>query len=335
MFPASVEIYSTCPESRTTTQAEYPGLIRDAARWSEAVGCEGMLVYSENGLVDPWLLSQLTIEVTERLIPLVAVQPLYMHPYTVAKMVASIAYLHGRRVALNLVAGGFKNDLLSLGDETSHDERYTRLREYAEIIRHLSTETRPLSYDGSFYRVHELRLQPSVPAHLAPSFMMSGSSAAGLAAAGALGATAVRYPQPAGEEQPLPDDGLRNGIRIGIIARDDREEAWRVAYERFPEDRDGQIIHHLAMGVSDSHWHAQLSRLALSAAERNVAYWLRPFQNYQAFCPYLVGDFGMVAAELASYMQTGVRTFILDIAPSQAEIENAARAFALAVELSR
>jgi alkanesulfonate monooxygenase len=294
-----------------------------------------MLVYSENGLVDPWLLSQSMIEVTERLIPLVAVQPLYMHPYAVAKMVASIAYLHGRRVALNLVAGGFKNDLLSLGDETPHDERYARLLEYAEIIRHLSTETKPLTHDGSFYRVHELRLQPPVPAHLAPSFMISGSSAAGLEAARALGATAVRYPHPAGEEQPLADDGLRNGIRIGIIARDDREEAWRVAYERFPEDRDGQIIHHLAMGVSDSHWHAQLSRLALGAAERNVAYWLRPFQNYQAFCPYLVGDFATVAAELASYMQTGFRTFILDIAPSQAEIENAARAFALATELSR
>lgn len=334
MFPSSVGIYSTCPESRTTSRAEYPSLIKDAARWSEAVGCEGMLVYSENGLVDPWLLSQSIIEVTDRLIPLVAIQPLYMHPYAVAKMIASIAYLHGRRVALNFVAGGFKNDLLSLGDETPHDERYARVLEYGQIIRHLSTTTRPLTHEGPFYRVHDLRLQPAVPPHLAPSFMISGSSAAGLSAAQALGATAVRYPHPAGE-QPLQDDGLHNGIRIGIIARDDREEAWRVAYERFPEDRDGQIIHRLAMGVSDSHWHAQLSRMAACAADRNAAYWLRPFENYHTFCPYLVGDFETVAAELASYMQTGFRTFILDIPASQAEIENAARAVELAAQLSR
>ena len=333
MFPSSVEVYSTCPESRTATRAEYLSRIKDVARWSEAVGCEGMLVYSENGLVDPWLLAQSMIEVTERLIPLVAVQPLYMHPYAAAKMIASIAYLYGRRVALNLVAGGFKNDLVSLGDETPHDERYARLLEYAEIIRYLATETRPLTHDGPFYRVFELRLQPSVPALLAPTFMISGSSAAGLRAARALDATAVRYPHPAGEEQQLEDDGLRNGIRIGIIAREDPAEAWRVAYERFPEDRDGQIIHHLAMQVSDSHWHAQLSQSAPRAADGNVAYWLRPFENYQTFCPYLVGDFEAVAAELASYMRKGFRTFILDIPPSEAEIQNAARAFALAAEL--
>ncbi len=335
MFPSSVGIYSTCPESRTTPQAEYPSLIKDAARWSEALGCEGMLVYSENGLVDPWLLSQSMIEVTERLIPLIAVQPLYMHPYAVAKMVASIAYLHGRGIGLNLVAGGFRNDLLSLGDETAHDDRYTRVLEYGEIIRQLTTDIKPLTHDGRFYSVRDLRLQPPVPSHLAPRFMISGSSAAGLATARALDATAVRYPHPAGEEQPLDDDGLRNGIRIGIIARADREEAWRVAYERFPEDRDGQIIHHLAMGVSDSHWHAQLSRSASGTAERSVAYWLRPFENYQTFCPYLVGDFETVAGELASYMQSGFRTFILDIPLSEAEIEYAARAFALAAELSR
>jgi len=44
-------------------------------------------------------------------VPLVAVQPVYMHPYSVAKMVSTLAFLHQRRVFLNMVAGGFKNDL--------------------------------------------------------------------------------------------------------------------------------------------------------------------------------------------------------------------------------
>jgi alkanesulfonate monooxygenase len=45
------------------------------------VGCEGILVYADNRLVDPWLTAQLIIEVTERLSPLVAVQSAYMPPY--------------------------------------------------------------------------------------------------------------------------------------------------------------------------------------------------------------------------------------------------------------
>ena len=57
-----------------------------------------------------------------------------MHPYSVAKMVTSLAYMHGRAVDLNMLAGGFKNDLLALGDETPHDDRYERTVEYARIV---------------------------------------------------------------------------------------------------------------------------------------------------------------------------------------------------------
>jgi alkanesulfonate monooxygenase len=153
--------------------------------------------------------------------------------------------------------------------------------------------------------------------------MVSGSSSAGVEVARALGATAVRYPRPAGEEdQGEAGDGVRNGIRVGIIAREDREEAWRIAYERFPEDRAGQITHRLAMSVSDSDWHAQLSRLALEAAERGNAYWLGPFENYATFCPYLVGDYELVADELSAYLRNGYDTVILDIPPSREDLEH-------------
>ena len=57
-----------------------------------------------------------------------------MHPYTAAKMVASLAFLHERRIDLNMVAGGFRNDLRALGDETPHDERYDRMVESREIM---------------------------------------------------------------------------------------------------------------------------------------------------------------------------------------------------------
>src|SRR5690554_5968654 len=99
-----VRVFATTPQSKDVDQAEYLTRVAEVSRWSEEVGCEGILVYTDNGIVDPWLVSQVVIESTERLCPLVAVQPIYMHPYAVAKMVTSLAFLHGRRVWLNMLA---------------------------------------------------------------------------------------------------------------------------------------------------------------------------------------------------------------------------------------
>lgn len=329
-----VRIYSTCPQSKDVPQDRYLREVADVARWSEEAGCEGMLVYTDNGLVDPWLVAQIVLQSTERLRPLVAVQPIYMHPYTVAKMVSSLAFLHGRPVALNMLAGGFKNDLLALGDETPHDDRYVRTTEYTEIILALLRDEGPVTVDGKYYRTDKLRLTPKLPEELMPEVLVSGSSPAGLAAARALGATAVKYPHPPGEEEP--PDGTEFGVRVGIVARNTDEEAWAVALERFPEDRRGQLTHKLAMQVSDSHWHRQLSqRQDEIDGEKRSPYWLGPFQNYKTFCPYLVGSHKTVADLIAGYRALGSTTFILDIPPSREELREIETVFALAQDSAR
>jgi alkanesulfonate monooxygenase len=315
-----IAVFATCPQSKDVDRAEYLGQVAQVARWSEAAGCRGILVYTDNGLVDAWLVSQVILQSTERLCPLVAIQPVYMHPYTAAKMVASLAFLHGRRIYLNMLAGGFKNDLLALGDETPHDERYDRTVEYTRIMLDLLRGERPVTLNGRYYRVTNLRMTPPLPRELFPGVLISGSSPAGLAAAEAIGATPVRYPKPPGEEQ-----GLAGGVRVGIVARDRAEEAWRVALERFPEDRKGQITHRVAMKVSDSHWHRQLSEG--QGGEGRDVYWLRPFQNYKTFCPYLVGSHEQVARELAGYVRLGSDTFILDIPPSEEELAHTETVF--------
>src|SRR5690606_7275369 len=120
-FPKTIRTFSTCAPSNKIERADYLEHVIRVAQWSEAAGCEGILVYTDNGLVDPWLVSQIIVQSTDRLCPLVAIQPVYMHPYSVAKMIATIGHLYGRRTWINLVAGGFKNDLTALGDETPHD----------------------------------------------------------------------------------------------------------------------------------------------------------------------------------------------------------------------
>src|SRR5690242_11567434 len=158
---SSLQVFSTCPSSGVTAD-HYLERVIQAARWSERAGCTGMLVYTDNSLVDPWLVAQAIIQSTHSQCPLVAIQPVYMHPFSVAKMAASLAFLYGRRVYLNMVAGGFKNDLAALDDTTPHDRRYDRLVEYTLIVRGLLDGRSPLTFEGDFYRVNGLTLSPRV-----------------------------------------------------------------------------------------------------------------------------------------------------------------------------
>jgi alkanesulfonate monooxygenase len=321
--PQNVQLFSTSPQSGAVSGEDYIKEVIRVAQWSEEYGCEGILVYTDNSLVDPWLVSQIIIENTHGLSPLVAVQPIYMHPYSVAKMVSTLAHLYGRRVYLNMVAGGFKNDLVALNDTTPHDKRYERLVEYTTIIKQLLRCTSPVTFQGDFYTVHNLKLRPELSAGLDPGIFVSGSSEAGIVAARAIGATAVQYPQPAEQCGQPPDwNSCDFGIRVGLIARADADEAWSVAQQRFPHDRKGELTHQLAMKTSDSSWHRQLSETAKRTNGEKSVYWMLPFETYKTFCPYLVGSYDQVAEEVGSYLVLGFRKIILDIPPSEDELRH-------------
>lgn len=316
--PGAFAVYSTCPQSSRVEADRFREAVIDSARWAEEAGCHGALIYTDNSLVSAWTVASVVVEHTSVLRPLVATQPVDQHPHTTATFLASMAHIHGRAADLNLIAGGFITDLHALGDTTPHDRRYDRLVEFTEIVQGL-TAGETVTVSGEWYRVDALTLSPPIPTELAPSILMSGSSEAGLAAAARLGATAVQYPRPPHEVLDTPA-GLNTGIRVGIIARDDAEEAWRIAHERFPPDRKGELLHQLAMARSDSVWHADLSRLAAASADEGATYWLHPFQNYNSFCPYLVGTHDQVAEVVAAYWEDGHRTMILDIPHSEADL---------------
>ena len=331
-----LNVFSTCPQSKDVPASEYLDQVAEVARWSEIAGCKGILIYADNGLVDPWIVSHVVFRHTMDLCPLVAIQPVYMHPYAAAKIVSSYAYLYGRQMYLNMIAGGFKNDLVALNDNTPHDDRYKRLTEYTVIMRQLLESPNPVTFEGQYYSVRNLKMNPPLPADLMPGILMSGSSEAGLQAARDSGATAIRYPQRPDQEAQLPrDPSLPSGVRVGIIARGTTEEAWAVATERFPADKKGHLLHQLAMKTSDSQWHKQLSEMSRAdSTDPDDPYWLGPFENYKTFCPYLVGSYERVATEISRYVAVGYETFILDIPPSIEELQHTKLVFEEAVNLA-
>ncbi|UCF69024.1 MAG: LLM class flavin-dependent oxidoreductase [Acidobacteriota bacterium] len=344
---ASIELYTTCPATSTDRAPRRPGFYSESgesylrrvvktARWSEDCGFHGMLLYIDNSLADNWALAQLVIESTTDLVPLIATQPAYTHPYWVAKKIATLGHLYGRRIALNMLAGAFVNDLQALGDVTPHDRRYERMTEYTLIIQKLlARRSRPTTFKGEFYTLRNAVVHPLLPSELMPIVLMSGSSEAGMAAARRLGAVAVRYPKPVDfyEQQPLEQD-IQFGVRLGIIARDDEQDAWELAHERFPVDRQGQMVHKMATGSTDSVWHKDLTSLKQEELTDSYPYWLVPFQNYKTFCPYLVGSYRRIAEIVARYINVGFRTFITDIPLDQEELFHQKIVFGMATKMA-
>ncbi|MBZ5522427.1 MAG: LLM class flavin-dependent oxidoreductase [Acidobacteriia bacterium] len=325
-----IDVYTSSPAEHNISGETYLSRLRQVAQWSDRHGCRGMLIYTDNRSIDPWVMAQDVISHTETLSPLIAVQPVYMHPYAAAQKIAALARVYGRSVDLNFVAGGFQFDLNALDDRVPHDARYERLSEYGLIVKRLLAGER-VSIQGDHYRVFGLKLEWKTESSLLPRITVSGSSPAGLKCAEALHATAVTYPKPIGASQ-APDgtdagqscNGLATGIRIGILARETRDEAWQQAMAWFPEDTRGQSVRKAAAQTTDSSWLHQLSTLSDNhySIGKDI-YWMGPFASAKSFCPYLVGSYDEVAAYLSLYLRGGVRLIILDCPREEADLVSA------------
>ena len=322
-------VYTTCPASYNRTPREFREEMLWVANLTEAAGCRGLLVYSDNTLVDPWVAAQLMIDRTEKLVPLVAVQPLYMHPFSAARLISTIGYMYARQLDLNFVSGGFAGHLKQLGCTVEHDGRYKRLVEYGQTIMRLLTHKRPLTYLGDSYALHRAMVHPELNPDLLPGIFVSGASDACVEAQRELKAVRLAYPHWV-ENYSASDALAGTGMRVGIIARETSEEAWRIARTRFPLQAHGEQLHDIAARRVESEWHRSLSRDAWSYSGRIGAYWLYPFRVYKTFCPYLVGSHSEVADLLARYLRLGVSAIILDVPEEEADVYDAMQALRLA-----
>ena len=331
---ADLKIFTTCPLATVDKARACVRHIENVARWSEEAGCEGILVSTDDRQLDPWLVSRAIIGATDKLCPLVTVQPTYAHPYTVAKAIASLGFMYGRRTYLNMVAGGFANAMQALNDTTPPDQRYARLVEYTRIIQELLRSDEPVTYDGAFYTVTNLGMVPQLPVDLQPPVFVSGSSDAHYRAALDLGATPIESPTPAGgrgQHTERPHSKRGYGVRLGIITDRDDARAWSIAHKRFPEDRQSPLARQFVAKTSDSRWPQQVADLGDNQG-RSDSYWLAPLRNRQATCPYLVGSYDQIAAELARYLDEGCTMFILDEPASEEEMQQIGFTFELVTE---
>jgi alkanesulfonate monooxygenase len=265
-----------------------------------------------------------------------------MPPHTAAACAAAFAALYQRPLHFNLVAGARGDELARVGDALSHDRRYDRLREYATVLKAL-LGGEEVSFAGEHYRFERHRLAP-VPDVLAGCrVFVAGSSEAGIAAAAAIADVAVTHPAPFGSwrDEHLPrlrEAGFDGelGIRIGIVCRPARDEAWAVARERFPASWRGRQETLLKTRSSNA-WARDLALLATTQEEDSQPsdpsdpFWVGAFASGLASAPFLVGSYDDVATALAEYLDAGVRHVLLT-AVDPADYDHTAMAIDLAVE---
>jgi len=122
--------------------------------------------------------------VTQRLKIIAAVHPGLWHPGVVAKMIASIDYISGGRVNLNVVSGWLKGEFTHYGVPwLEHDERYRRSEEFIRVLRGMWTEPE-FSFKGDFYSINEARLEPKPIQKPHPEIFQGGNSIAARRMAG-------------------------------------------------------------------------------------------------------------------------------------------------------
>src|SRR6266568_6719905 len=320
MTPPRLRVFPAI--SRNRDPKKYAGELMRVAQFADRNGFEGILLFEGNDVfVEPWAMAQHIMAATTRSSPLIAVNPVYMHPFTAAKFVSSIAQLYGRKVYLNMITGTAVSDLQGLGDEQSRESRYSRLGEFVSVVRQLLTSPRPVNFAGKFYTANNLQLRPRLPAALMPEFLIAGQSDEARRVSAETGCIRM---------QMLPPDleqGISaSGVNFGIFARAKRDQAREAAKLRFRDTPESRELLKLTMGNTDSVWKKRLNDAGQNSELQENGYWLLPFLTFQADCPYLVGSYAEIGAKLRSFAEKGVGTVILDIVSEEAELEHVRKA---------
>src|SRR5262245_32696799 len=116
MTPPKLRIFPAIPRNSDSTK--YVDELMRIARFSDLNGFAGVLLFTGNDVfVEPWSMAQHILTHTSKSSPLIAVNPIYMHPFTVAKFVSSFAQLYARKVYLIMVTGPSICDLRNMGDQ--------------------------------------------------------------------------------------------------------------------------------------------------------------------------------------------------------------------------
>src|SRR5687768_4125292 len=124
------------------------------ARAHEESGWDRVLTAYGSGMPDPALAAAWIAEHTETLQLLLAWRPNLSIPTFAAKTFATLDHISDGRLTVHFITGGNDHEQQREGDFLSHDERYSRTREYMQLVKKIWTTHETFNHEGQHYRFY-------------------------------------------------------------------------------------------------------------------------------------------------------------------------------------
>ncbi len=261
------------------------------------------LITAGDKRLDPWVVAQRAMEKNPEFHPLIAVNPLHQHPFHIVKKLASLQDFYARPMALNMIPGSFPNEMSALHDELSFAERFSRLKDFSNVLKDFFKEKTTGSFQGQYYQVTDAKLFPPLKEDVELFY-------SGVATTAELSGNYVKGIKPLSEMKK--SEGKAQGLLLGICARATNEEAQASMLKLYPQDRKGQMLFDMVLGGHETSWSQWMKDYLQRTPEERDDFNLIAMKNFWTSAPFIVGSYDECAGLLKKYSDYGYEFFITD-----------------------
>lgn len=270
-------------------------------------GFTGSLCYlNHHDFFDPWQLAGKQVLETAKK-PLVAVNPVYHHPYIVARSCFTISQWLNQPIALNFIAGTSANDMKQIGSFVEKSSRYQRLDEFMTILDHFFSSSLPLSFSGDYYQLENASFTGTM--NHKPDFFVAGHSSNAIELASKHHATRAQsllsnLLSPVGS---LEGQALGFGLHLAESATVGKSELAEI----LNIDRASEVMFRLKMDNTDGEWKSDQRGDLKNEALPN--HYFPDTIKSAANVPFITGDLKTLGDQLAKFLKAGGRHFIIPV----------------------
>ncbi len=298
--------------------------LKQVAQAADTQGYYGVLLPTGRSCEDSWVVASAVAPATKQLRFLVALRPGLVSPVMGARMAAALDRATDGRLLINVVTGGDPVELKGDGMWLPHDQRYELTSEFLEVWRRVMAGE-AVNFEGRHIHVEDARLAFLPVQRPYPPLWFGGSSASGIEVAAEHCDVYLTWGEPPDavaakiEAARVVADKrgktFKFGIRMHIIVRETRQQAWDAANDliRYVDDKviaDAQKVFARYDSVGQQRM-AALHGGDRGKLEISPDLWAGVGLVRGGAGTALVGDADTVAKRLLEYRDLGVDSFIL------------------------
>ena len=290
------------------------------AQHAENAGIESVLIAFNRYEPDPLMISCALGRATKQLKFIAAYRSGLMQPTIFVQQVNTLSGLINGRIDLNIVAGSSTAEQHGYGDFLAHDERYARAEEFLAVCNAFWRSNAEVNFHGKHYRVENGKLNTPfmAPDRRKPEIYISGHSEPSEELARSQGTCWSRVIDTPEKLAPavsrMRTHGINVCLRLGLICRPTREEAFKVAKSILPEDR-----HEKTTSLKDdSQMYREAAATSAHWSSRNL--WAGLVPHYGPVSTVLLGSPHELAEAFIEYKKIGVTDFIISGWPEIDEV---------------